>query len=333
MSNTSLLGSFGGQAGDALMFRNVVINGNFDVWQRGTSGTNSGTNLGSYPSADRWRFLTHTAGVGWTDGTLTQNTDTPSSDIKYSVKVVSTSAALDDVVVFQTVEAVNAQSLAGKPATLSFWCKKGGGLASAKTFKYAVRYLNTADVGTNAPLTMDLTTLIQEATISSTSLSSSWTKITMSIPAMPSQAANGVIIEFRLDDDNLGSGDLLFLSQVQLEAGPTATPFERRPIGMELSLCERYYERGSMAGKIINGYNPTNVGFRIEFRVTKRGTNTVNTPAIPNLQPGGANVVAGTMTGNTDVTGCPFVVGCSGTSNYYALYVSNPVFWTADAEL
>ena len=66
----------------------------------------------------------------------------------------------------------------------------------------------------------------------------------MTIPVMPSQAANGVVVEFCLDDDNFGSGDLLFLAQVQLEAGPTATPFERRPIGVEQSLCERYYQIG-----------------------------------------------------------------------------------------
>jgi hypothetical protein len=29
---------------------------------------------------------------------------------------------------------------------------------------------------------------------------------------------------------------------VQLEPGPVATPFEQRPIGTELALCQRYYE-------------------------------------------------------------------------------------------
>ena len=261
MSNTSLLGSYGAQDSSSLMFRNVLVNGCFRVWQRGTTGTNTGDSIGSYVSADRWKFLTHTSTVGWVDGTLTQTTDTPSADIKYGVKVVSTSASLDDVVVFQTIEAINAQSLVGKSATLSFWYKKGAGLAAAKTFKYAVRYLNTADVGTNAPLSMNLTTLIQEATISSSSMSSAWAKITMTIPVMPSQAANGVVVEFCLDDDNFGSGDLLFLAQVQLEAGPTATPFERRPYSVELGMCRRYYEKIPYGAHFVtarsNGGNPT----------------------------------------------------------------------------
>jgi hypothetical protein len=34
-------------------------------------------------------------------------------------------------------------------------------------------------------------------------------------------------------------------SLVQLEPGPVATPFEQRPIGTELALCQRYFEAGS----------------------------------------------------------------------------------------
>jgi hypothetical protein len=37
------------------------------------------------------------------------------------------------------------------------------------------------------------------------------------------------------------AGDFLYLAGVQLEAGAVATPFERRPFGTELALCQRYY--------------------------------------------------------------------------------------------
>lgn len=30
---------------------------------------------------------------------------------------------------------------------------------------------------------------------------------------------------------------------MQIEPGPVATPFERRPVGQELALCQRYYLR------------------------------------------------------------------------------------------
>jgi hypothetical protein len=35
---------------------------------------------------------------------------------------------------------------------------------------------------------------------------------------------------------------------VQVERGPVATPFEQRPIGAELALCQRYYNRIEVSG-------------------------------------------------------------------------------------
>ena len=55
--------------------------------------------------------------------------------------------------------------------------------------------------------------------------------------------------------------------------GNTATPFEHRPIGMELSLCQRYFEKvnysvGAVAGATLN--RATRFPFR--FAVDKRAT-------------------------------------------------------------
>jgi hypothetical protein len=33
------------------------------------------------------------------------------------------------------------------------------------------------------------------------------------------------------------------IAQVQVEPGPVDTPFERRPIGTELALCQRYFQK------------------------------------------------------------------------------------------
>ena len=45
--------------------------------------------------------------------------------------------------------------------------------------------------------------------------------------------------------------------KIQLELGPVATPFEHRPIGTELALCQRYYRTGSVRywGDVTNNVN------------------------------------------------------------------------------
>jgi hypothetical protein len=72
------------------------------------------------------------------------------------------------------------------------------------------------------------------------------------------------------------------LSLVQFEQGSVATPFERRPYGTELALCQRYYEAGYSVfyQGVTNSYQYSTPVF---FKVTKRvsatvvGVNAVNT--------------------------------------------------------
>ena len=44
--------------------------------------------------------------------------------------------------------------------------------------------------------------------------------------------------------DLIGTLNATFqITDVQIEEGTIATPFERQPIGAELALCQRYYEK------------------------------------------------------------------------------------------
>ena len=65
------------------------------------------------------------------------------------------------------------------------------------------------------------------------------------------------------------------VSNVQLELGTVASPFEHRPYGIELLLCQRYYERiinGDLAG---GAFSSTNLFASLRYNVEKRATPTL----------------------------------------------------------
>ena len=98
-------------------FRNKIINGNFDYWQRGTSTSTAG-----YQS-DRW--YTNATGSTFTTSrqafTLGQ-TAVPNEPTYFHRTVVTTSAGAGNFCdVYQLIESV--RTLAGQTATLSFWAK------------------------------------------------------------------------------------------------------------------------------------------------------------------------------------------------------------------
>jgi hypothetical protein len=79
----------------------------------------------------------------------------------------------------------------------------------------------------------------------------------------------------------------LYITGVQFEAGPFATPFERRPIGFETAQCQRYYETciARMGGYHTTGGNlRSSVYFNTKKRPKASPTFTVlSTPESTNL--------------------------------------------------
>lgn len=108
----------------------------------------------------------------------------------------------------------------------------------------------------------------------------------------------------------------------QFELGTVATPFERRHPGLELSLCQRYYETGTMSdGSYAVG--GTTITKRVGFRVTKRAVPTLGTPT--NINETNANgTTSGTAT--TDSLSHVYAVTATGQGNSTAT-------WTAVSEL
>ena len=226
--------------GGAFMFRNKIINGNFDIWQRGTNQTSSG-----YGSADRWSI-----GHGTSSKTASQQsfangqTDVPGNP-KFYLRHVVTSSSGGYVVLTQNIEGV--ETLAGKTATLSFYAKADSNKNIASGF---IRYYGTGGSPSAFETGIGVTTH---------NLTTSWQKftVTTTIPSISGKTIGTdgkdyLGLEFWFDagssinarSNSLGNQSGTFdVAQVQLEEGTAATPFEHRPIGMELSLCQRYYQK------------------------------------------------------------------------------------------
>jgi hypothetical protein len=251
----------------AFMFRNKIINGNFDIWQRGTSQTSSG-----YGSVDRWACSNSgsTKTASRQAFTLGQ-TDVPNNP-KYFMRHVVTSVADAGNFVTKATKIEGVETLAGSTATLSFWAK-----ADASK-NIAVEFGQSFGSG-GSPST--LITGIESQLVA---LTTSWAKytITLSVPSISGKTLGtdgNDFLEVRFWFDagsnlnaraaSLGQQSGTFdIAQVQIEEGSVATPFEHRPIGLELSLCQRYYLRWKTGGTY--GFSPF-FGFAV-------GTTSAQTP-------------------------------------------------------
>ena len=189
--------------------RNRIINGAMQIWQRGTTAASGYV-------ADRWQ------GVNTT--TCNRSSDAPSG-FQYSFEIINTSASYPYVC--QSIESSNCFDLVGQSITISFWAKNISGSATLYT---EIVYATAVDNFTS-------TALISNA-LNSFSPSSSWTYYTVTFTNLPANVANG--LQLRIVR-NIASAATTRITGVQLEVGSVATPFERRPYGMELALCQRYF--------------------------------------------------------------------------------------------
>ena len=198
-------------------FKNRIINGAMQIWQRGTSIAVTSTQY----FADRWRgnFQSYTA---------SQNTDFPSSlGAGNSLDITNASGNFGSVL--QRIEAANCRDLVGQNVTVSFWAKavSGGGNGLGVSLAFATAPDNFSSVTGTVNVTL------------ATTASSSWTQYTATFTNLPSTAANGIELQIYFNSTSLAYQ--YRYTNVQLEKGSTATSFDYRPYGTELALCQRYY--------------------------------------------------------------------------------------------
>lgn len=306
-------------AGPLAGFRNAIINGNFDHWQRGTSFT-----ANAY-GADRWiNLVIGTAATQSRQAFTLGQTDVPNEPEYFCRTVVSSVAGAGNLALLgQRIEGV--RSFAGQTVTLSFWAKADAAKNIAVEFGQIFGFGGSPSTAVTG---IGVTTL---------ALTTAWQKFTVTV-AVPSISGKTLgtsnadylymFLWFDAGSDwdartnSLGQQSGTFdIAQVQLEAGSVATPFERRPVGTELALCQRYYQVGahnwSLYGLAGWGYTVP-LSFRTDMR------------AIPSI----SQTVSGLV--NMASTGIA-ALGSSGAALEGQLSAAGNSFyassWKADAEL
>jgi hypothetical protein len=241
-------------------YRNLIINGDMQIAQRGTSAT--GLTTGDYRTVDRWYHNINTAGT-WSES---QSTDVPtgqgfSSSLKVNCTSTASLSTTNQTFLMQIIEAQNLQHLKygtsnAESLTLSFWVK------SNKTGTYVAWFYHPDDARqTNKTYTINTADTWEKKTIT---ISGDTTGV------IDNDNGQGLLLRWVLDtgstftsgtspngtweaysDANAYAGHAVTLADstsnyfnltgVQLEVGEGASDFEFLPYDVQLSRCKRYY--------------------------------------------------------------------------------------------
>jgi hypothetical protein len=231
--------------------RNRIINGSFEISQRGTSSASGGYLL------DRWAATTVSA--------QSQSSDAPSGFIN-SIEFTSSIASYPYIE--HRIERINSYDFAGQTATFSFWAKNVSGTSNLYVEVYRA---NAND---------NFSSITQEnsggTVVVAASPSSSWTRYTGTV-TFSASATTGIALRIVRNNASAASTRI---TGVQLELGSVTTPFERRSYGQELALCQRYYIQDTSFP--VSLYPPTSVAtarrVTVGFPVTMRATPTITCP-------------------------------------------------------
>ena len=225
-------------------------------------GTSVSLNNTSGFAVDRWK-ANALGGVGTGTATVQKVNDAPPglfNSLKYTVTNAKVPTAGNIFTIAQLIEGHNITDLtygnaAAKTVTLSFWVKS----SLTGTFAGSLQNIN----GTPTYRSYVFTYTISAA--------NSWQNITITAPGDTGQApVSDNTLGYQVNFD-LGTGSTyqttslnswvtgnfvrsttsvtlittasatFQVTGIQLEAGTVATPFERRDVGLELNLCQRYF--------------------------------------------------------------------------------------------
>jgi hypothetical protein len=284
---------------DYLMGRNRIINGDIRIDQDSAGAI---TTNAAY-AADMWPL----SQSGAITGSLQRLTATPPAGFTSYLRLTTTATAAvgaTDLLNFlYKIEGYNLADLGlgtanAKTVTIGFWARS----SKAGTYPVALRNSGTTrsyvgQVTINAANTWEFKTVTVVLDTAGAWLTDNNTGMILSVGVAVGatfQAAAGAwnagnFFGATGQTQNNTNGDTFDLTGVQLELGSVATPFERRPYGVELALCQRYHWRltmGASSTYLASGWFLSTTDFRCVMRmpVSMRAAPTYAASAVANLR-------------------------------------------------
>ena len=328
---------------NSMGFRNRIINGDMRIDQRNAGA--SVTPAALEYQIDRWRYFASQA----SKITMGQNQGGVTPPVGFTNYLGLTSSSAYSVLTTdffgyqQFIEGLNASDLAwgtanAQAVTLSFWVRSsltgtfGGSIQNSGTnrsypFSYTISVANT----------WEQKTVTIPGDTSGTWLTTNGRGIAVNLMIGVGSNNSGTAGAWAASDFRSATGAVsvvgtngatFYITGVQLEAGTVATPFERRPYGTELALCQRYFYKIDANGSTLSfasGWFASTTSARVSIPIptTLRATPTLTatltdairgaagsfTPSASNVDKLLPNCVAlsFTVSGGTANRSCAFV--------------------------
>lgn len=322
-----------------IFFRNRIINGDMRIDQRNAGAAVTINSAANTYTLDRWNGFGQAA-----DGvfTVTQSSVAPAGFVNSALVTVTTAdasiGATQTYSLNQPIEGTNVADLGYGTATaatvtLSFWVRSsltgvfGGAVTNsagnrAYPFTFAIAAANTweyksvtipGDTTGTWLTTTGIGLYLRFSLGAGSSVSATAGAWTSTASVVSATGATNLIAT---------NGATFYITGVQLETGSVATPFERRPFGTDLMLCQRYFQvlRGGWGA----GQSTTGVGFSPQFICEMRGSPTANQTGVMTVSDGATDYVQSATNLVTYVTFTNMAV--LGLGNYTGLTANRPYF-------
>lgn len=212
------------------MARQAIINGNFDVWQRGTSIAL--TTADGY-TADRWYAETATAG---TDKTISRQDGTGVNGSYYCLRYLAAQDVDALNTLSQALESQDSIKFRGQKVTLSFYARGGAEFVADNA-----TLVSKIVTGKGTDQKVLAFTTSADGVSQNNTLTTSWQKFTCTTTNVIASDITQIGISFSFTHAGSGTTTNYFeVTQVQLCAGSVALPFQPKSYEDEETACERY---------------------------------------------------------------------------------------------